>query len=239
MKVSGLSRDNIILQTAYKMSCRHQIHTHKHTELNEIISQSQHVHQENKEKILSVKADKDLKRPNAPVKTRNGNRSRLDSDKLCVDSIYYSVLAGDTFKANSRTKCILCYWFAVRGFKAPLIDLIRNCGRCKIAVNKSRRGTVHTRCKIKVNIDSRLTPFTFFMHIPAFIETFINDCLSKGNNVCSNLLCMRNDFPFWMFSECFQSNQSQKDFNKKTANVLSHWISRFMQNASRYWKKQF
>lgn len=74
-----------------------------------------------------------------------------------MDSIYYLFLAGDTFKANSWTTCILCYWFAVRGFKAPLIDLIRNCGVFKIAVNKSRRGTLQTRSMIQVSIDSQLS----------------------------------------------------------------------------------
>lgn len=101
--------------------------------MHEIISQSRHIYQKNWEKILSVKADKDLKRPNAPVKTRNGHRSLLCSDKH-VDSFYYLVLAQDTFKALSCMHFMLL--ICCEGFKAPLIDL-RNCGRFKIAVNKS------------------------------------------------------------------------------------------------------
>jgi len=47
---------------------------------------------------VSVKADKDLKRPNAPVKTKKRQQisARFCFDKLCVDSIYYLFLYPET-----------------------------------------------------------------------------------------------------------------------------------------------
>jgi len=65
----------------------------------------------------------------------------------------------------------------------------------KIAVNKSRRGTLHNRSKNKVNIDSQFTPIYY-------LYTYKH---SKGKNVCSFAL----DVQWLSISNVFlQSNQS-------------------------------